>query len=366
MVIFGNSRCAYWLVKEAIAVWLPEHPLTITLIAPQASRLEARLRQECPGLFVGKRDIPQFIDCTDLCELDLTGAVNTRMADYLWTGNYFVVAGEDDLLNLEFAITLRSTILSQSTDFSSTPFIAVRCTSGLIAQQTHMLAIGTERLGYQWFNNYDLKYFGTKEKSYSFDSMENSLVEQRARMIHCSYNEVSYGKEDSYEAMGDYFRRHYNRDSSRITALSLPYRAFAAGVTLPQWELYGYRETEVELASQYDEWLAGDPHRLEEAAQLEHERWNCFMLSRGWQPASTAQAEAYIRQGNLRQQLYAAKLHPYICEWKDLPLIYTKLRYYLIKLAERKLSDPCEVERFSVKRTSQFLKSDIKKEEDYV
>ena len=58
--------------------------------------------------------------------------------------------------------------------------------------------------------------------------------------------------------------------------------------------------------------------RLERLARYEHGRWNRFMISRGWLPASLEQMLAYIQRGNGRHQLYIAKLHPFICSWERL------------------------------------------------
>ena len=57
---------------------------------------------------------------------------------------------------------------------------------------------------------------------------------------------------------------------------------------------------------------------IEEIFAWEHARWNGFMLSRGWQTATVADAKKYIAAGNKKQQCYIAKIHPCIIPYARL------------------------------------------------
>ena len=61
-------------------------------------------------------------------------------------------------------------------------------------------------------------------------------------------------------------------------------------------------------------------------AKWEHDRWNRFMISRGWKPASIEQMRTYIAAGNRRQQLYIGRLHPCICPFEELEQLELELK----------------------------------------
>jgi hypothetical protein len=92
------------------------------------------------------------------------------------------------------------------------------------------------------------------------------------------------------------------------------YRLFAAGIKLPHWRMYGNPEAEANIASDYVN-IIKEPGMLEKAARMEHIRWNCYMLSMGWEQATPVQVSTYVQRGNPSHQLHIAKLHPFICDW---------------------------------------------------
>ena len=60
-------------------------------------------------------------------------------------------------------------------------------------------------------------------------------------------------------------------------------------------------------------------------AEWEHARWVKWMVSRGWMPANIDEVVFAIEQGNPRQQLFVAKLHPCICSYNDLKILQNAL-----------------------------------------
>ena len=367
LVLLGGSPCALWVVREAIAAaYLEEYPLHIAVLAPDAAGLEKRFRQLCPGLYdrSGTSQIqPQFLEA-DLEALPLcpeaAGETEEAVEAALARGNYFVAAQEDDRKNLELGMALRRGLLARDPAFRRLPVIAVRCREERTARIARTLSVGASQpFGYQWYANYALSFFGAERRLYSYAALEGDLLEKRAIAIHASYYGVSAGEAPTQAALHDYYGSQYNRDSSRLAALHLIYRAFAAGVYLTDWHFYGSAQAEEELGRRYRAWLE-DPalgkERLERAAQAEHMRWNYFMYTRGWRQAGLAQLAAYLDLGNPRQQLELARLHPYLCSWEMLSENWERVsRMVHDHNPQKNLPDPRDYDRESVRSTPDFL-----------
>ena len=162
---------------------------------------------------------------------------------------------------------------------------------------------------------------------------------------------------------------NYNRDSSMVNALALPYRLFAAGIAFPDWHGYDSRVSQKELSSRFMEWLHADGDtqlgraRLEVLAMQEHGRWNRAMISRGWTGATVEQMQAYIQRGVNRHQLYLAKLHPFICSWDMLgesepePTGLQKMYEFIMQQTHpgKKFPDIREIDRDNVRKTAMLL-----------
>lgn len=121
--------------------------------------------------------------------------------------------------------------------------------------------------------------------------------------------------------MVSYYRHQYNRDSSRAVAVAIAYRLF-------QWQRYVsllptdwniLEEDGILNATQMDTiakkledfLLKKEAVPARDALTLwEKERWNRFMLSRGWLSATGEEAVSYIKAGNPRPGLNIARLHP--------------------------------------------------------
>ena len=111
------------------------------------------------------------------------------------------------------------------------------------------------------------------------------------------------------------------------------------------------------LGGAYERWL-GEGDHLEIAAQAEHVRWNCFMMSTGWETATPLQVAAYVQRGNPGQQLYLAKLHPFLCDWQSLKsgaLIREVEEAIHSRMPEKRVYDPREADVDAVKNVAANL-----------
>lgn len=304
-------------------------PLNICVLAENADTIRERVEEQIPELTVPKPPFPshlRFITLSGHLQRQLfTGNELTNLPEdvdekelksILFEANYYIVSGNDERENVQTATWLRGALLASSSDFSRLPFIAAYVRSSLLSQQAAHFSVINEGLGFSWYNNYNIFCFGSNRDLYTYDHLENGCMEKRALNLHLSYYPNTSDSQDQGEA--DYWRRFYNRDSSHMSALSIIYKAYLYGITLPDVYDYGQCELEAGLADPMEKWLA-DPEHLENAARAEHERWVCFACSRGWRPASAAQLRSYLNLGNPRQQLYLARLHPCIVSWMKLP-----------------------------------------------
>ena len=291
-----------------------------------------------------------------------------QLANRLQSANYLVVYTEDENRSLSQAMYLREWYLKTDPSFSRLPFIAVYCEKRERAEQLRTLTAGAESAGFGWHNNYLIEAFGREDQLFSYDALVRNRLEQRAMAAHFAYYTFT-NREDRFRAEHDYFSRNYNRDSSLMNALALPYRLFSAGIAFSDWHDYAEGISQERLATQFDEWLEEKDRALsediEKLVMYEHGRWNRSMFSRGWLPATMGQMLAYIQRGNNRHQLYIAKLHPFLYSWDRLgdagpsPTGIQKEYSAIMRQVrpDREPSDIRGIDRENVRRTAELVRS---------
>lgn len=355
LVILGTSDTAMAVVQRAISMPLSEkHPVTISVIGENAGDMERAFQEKCPGVYSAapgiRRSIPVFRECA-LGSGEITALLREQkqsrmsqkkpagndIASLLERGNYFVIATDSDKRNIRLGTCLRTELLKLYPSFANLPFIAVHVHDGTIARLAANLSVQSKSRAYCWYTRYDLFCFGSSEQ-YTCRNLREDLIEKRSRAVHLLY---AGNSQPEYLAMESYYRRQYNRDSSRAAALYLGCCLYLAGIALPDWRLYGSPE-EAALAPRYRAW-AGQQENAALAARLEHERWNCYMLASGWEQASVSQVETYVMRGNPSHQLYLGKLHPFLCPWEELAsggLLEQITQILRSRLPEATVTDP--------------------------
>lgn len=380
-IVIGDSRCCEWLVREAF--WMTtfrNRKITskITVLAPNAVGMVDRLMQHCPAMADAAerpdarsadpitRDFPLIQAFS--CGYD-SREFHNKLEELLACRNvYIAVDAGGDLQNMEMATflrehSIRSVIQSGAIQPGSLPVITFRCMDTDIASLSRRTVVLNERSGDLWYNNYNLIPFGIVGEQYSWDGLTRDLVEDLSLDIHMVYCGID-PKEDRnsanwIDARNSYYNRSYNRDSSVAVALSMGYRLYQSnyegcGRILPDfWDI---RDTGaifseqglIQLAEklgtrpQTDDtvqshWIDRNGNlkrdvlegscmaETQALAEWEHDRWNRFMISRGWLPASIGQMRTYMAAGNRRQQLYIGRLHPFICPFEDLAALEKEL-----------------------------------------
>lgn len=352
--VIGGGDAALAVLRRAIALPLPEGiERGADVYGEGAARLEKRFRQLCPGVSAAPELLSGAMPAFH--EVDYDGLLE---ADGLLAGDYYVVATDDDALNLKLAVALRAALLRADLEAERRPFIAVYTPHALEGWLAGSLSAGPESGGKTagWCAQYELFPFGMMDM-YAPDALHRDALERRARQAHMLFIGLPNTRDARHAAMGGYYRRQFNRDVARAAAQSLVYRLHLAGIDLKGWRLYGAADEEARLGERYSRWLKEDDHLLL-ATRDEHLRRNRLWLSLGWSPATVGQVTAYVRRGNPGHLLYPAKLSPFICPWEALESgeLLRDLRDALrARFPEKSVPDPRKDEEASVRDTEALL-----------
>ena len=377
LVIFGGGKTVEKIVTETLACTSmgKKFSPSITVIDDNADITENRIRSACTALFDEKycKEFklrrPAFFSCP-LTHPYMHSFVSGKSAEHgipgmdiaLKKGNYFVVATDDDKFNIEFAKKLRGWLLMTNDSFVRLPVIAVLIKDWSVSDAAEKLEVGGSAQGCSWYDNYNLFPFGQNKKIYSAKKLIDNPDDKRAEFIHCSYSFSSkdnkpLDSDEIHESLVSFYRNYYNQDSSLSTALSLPYRLFAEGITLN--DIDGYSdEYGSEVLYEISKTFNASDSAVDSLAQTEHYRWVLFMLSRGWRKATKEQFVNYKRRGVPKQQCFICKLHPYLTSWNALDKVHEDLlASTLEEFAKSSLNNPKNYNKVSLLRTFDFLKN---------
>ena len=340
LVFLGNQEIGRRLIREAF--WMMHFPnfpkidCRISLFAPNGKEIVEELLRDFPGMNNPPAGIPApRILGENYCFNDpdlIPKLTKLDQSSYC----YFVVAGATPLDSLELAKNLRqnlvrSHLLRRRENRLNQPApIAFYCPDDYIAGLSRGLLVEKESFGNRWFNNYALIPFGDPAELYTWNELgTNSVIEKLAQCIHLEFYGIkpNSSPREKTSAMTSYWMRVYNRESSQALAVSLNYRLFQfrqenGSPVIPRpWNfLDGSNFTEAQLCSmakklEQSPWFGEDTERV---ARWEHDRWNLWMLSRGWQAATEEDAQFGQALGNRRHQIHIARLHPCLCDYEAL------------------------------------------------
>jgi hypothetical protein len=328
------------VLQEAMSLPISDHQLVIHVVGEDAEHAKQRFLQRCPA--VGSEPwIQTFVEVRfyrcPLEELPLYSFGDAdELASALSQGDYFVVAADQDSDNIELSLRLRESILSRSGNkFSNEPIIAAQCTDSMGALLMEHMRAQSNGSGKKWYVGYHILKIGTSDV-FSWNELENGLIETRAKAIHLSYCGADpTDTKAQYLGLKGYYLRYYNRSSSRSTAVRWGYCAFDSGKKPDQKQ---YRDPQGKIADE----------GLEQAARLEHIRWCLQLASCGWRTATEEQVKAYITGGNPSHQLHIAKLHPYLVPWERLGDVYDFVNSQWLQFHSDKLKNPKETTKENI------------------
>lgn len=376
-VVIGNTDVCEWMVREAS--WMltfknPKLKAEIIIIAPNAKDFKNHIIYKCPDIDSSKLNINVASNDYETAECLLT-IEKTIDSGYC----YFGIDMGSDIENMAMATKIRECCIRKkvkdNTDnIGELPVIAFHCQNPDIANLSQGTIVINENWGNKWFNNYAVIPFGRIDQQYHWDSLTNHILEQLSLNIHLQYYlqdgpateyAIKKDKEDYHSALKSYYGRTYNRDSSMAVAMSLPYRLYQGMIRshnrrilppdpinildsdtfyskdvrslyagwvkeigwehkpfskkIEQMRIDSYGEEEKYLLIQLD-----SSSEVYQMAEWEQDRWNRYMISRGWITASTKQMQFYYDGGNHSQQLYIGKMHPCIEDFGKLQDINEK------------------------------------------
>jgi len=375
IIVSDNKDIQYtsWLIRDAF--WMlphssPKMHSKIIVLSPYASAIATELVAECPGLSAfasivnqqsgEKEDLktPTKIDINDISFPKMefhpiatnVRAFQTTIRDIIKEDifPYFVIDSNSDLMAVTLGKKIRETLIRgavtahQLGNYSSDcTVIAIRTQNPDFAGLTQDLIVPKEtEHDALFFSDYKLITFGSIKDIFSWDQLTGGTIEFISQCMHLQYcsqaDDYDFKKEPSQEDIWSYYHRLYNRSSSFAAAMSLPYRLFEAGISPLRWvisndyDIYWEESSRQILANDFSKLLADETIKNEminRLARYEHTRWCCYMLSMGWIPADKNQTAHYINNGVDRHTLQIAKMHPCICSWTDLKLLYNELHF---------------------------------------
>lgn len=313
VAIIGCGRTGMRMLKTVY--WAGQtdgYTLKIRVYDKNADKVREKFYQQCPGL--KQENTIQFVKA-DVDTLDFREKLLKE--DNSLDATYIVVAMGDDQLNFStsdelFKIYRRS----NGFDDKKMPEIFARVRSNLKSQS--------------YINENDflkkrhIHLFGTAESIFSEKTLFNTDLENLAFAVHLAYNtslQAEKGTDDYEKASLDFKTSEYDRRSSMAVALHIPAKLHMCDADVENVEdIFSGSEEIIKKIKEKLETYAGriqDSKELERLARNEHDRWNAFMLSEGYQPATREEMLEYSKDSQDHKDKLSM-LHPCITDWECL------------------------------------------------
>ncbi len=268
-------------------------------ISDKADDFKARY----PGLFTDRYDI-RFYNYKN--ELEFSELLKTDFADC----NYIVVAEDEEDRTVERAIQLRRAYYRMDKEYKNCPPVFAYITDSEKAAAVSILKTAEAKAERRV--DYRITPFGVASEIYTFSYLTDSRIDMLAKNIHLVYEDIfSPGNIDTKAALKGYHTFEVNKNASKSNAVHIRYKLLMLGLD--------YTEDQNAEETDFSSHLNDDI--LEKLAVAEHNRWMAFLESEGWIASSVDEAMAYkasdLSRG--RHNCPIIKVHPYICDYYDLP-----------------------------------------------
>ena len=305
VAIVGCGRTGMRMLKTAYwAGQIDGYSLKIRVYDKSAHAYREDFYRQCPGL----KDDPtiQFVQ-TDVCSASfheqLLAPENSAYATYI------VVAMGSDQLNLSVSNELFKAYRRHTGfDDSKMPEIFTRIRAQAKSEPYFHNA--------EFLEKRHIHLFGSTASIFSDKTIFDTELENLAFAVHLTYQgalQLDPESEDYRTVANSFKTSEYDRRSSMAVALHIPAKLCMCDKIVNT----GKNNVTPENIRIFAECLKSDPNLPERLARNEHDRWNAFMLSEGYQPASVEEMHLYAGTvGNNRDDL--TKLHPCIAPWDAL------------------------------------------------
>lgn len=305
VAIVGCGRTGMRMLKTAYwAGQIDGYTLKIRVYDKNADTHRENFYRQCPGL----KDDPtiRFVKA----DVDTLSFQNQLLAlENSADATYIVIAMGDDQLNLSVADELyRIYRRHRAFDDHRMPEIFTR-----IRSQAKFDIYSEHK---EYLDNRHIHLFGTAASVFSDKTLFNTELENLAFAVHLTYQKAlseQPGSQKYEQVRKDFKTSEYARRSSMAAALHLPAKVYLCD-NVPQ---NGKNSLTEENLQTYAAWIKKDPTFYERLAKNEHTRWNAFMLSEGYQPASVEEMHLYAPAADSHRDDLSL-LHPCIIPWNAL------------------------------------------------
>lgn len=277
------------------------YDLEINVIDIRANQIKEEITLKCPELISNY----QFHFIT----VDVNSCQMKEELDKLKDINYIIVTLSNENDSLSTAIYLRRYFLNRNLiNNNENPIINIWIRNGL-------KNIQVDHLHNQKGIDYEINAFGSISKMYFEKPIINSELEEMTKRVHLAYN-------DKDTTLEQFYKRDYNIRSSRAFALHIKYKIYSV-------LLENYTGNEVEDYNRFVNYL-DDNTIFEQLVKNEHDRWNAYMRTIGFQAATPEQVKQY--SGKIHHHVHhLAKLHPALVPYEELNVIEKKIGVSLIE-----------------------------------
>ena len=303
VLISGFTPVAQAMLRSV--AWIGQvagYGLEINLLAKDAEKKIDDFKVQYPRLFS-----PAYkINCVSYStEREFRDAVNRVGKDV----TYVIVCDEEKDV-VEKSVTLRRLLYTVDGTYTNAPPIYAYVANPDKAEAIAHLR--TSEIKEARRMSYGIVPFGMTTDLYTFKGLSESKLEGLAKNVHMVYTDIfsgDYGV-NVVDALREYNLFEVNKKSNRANALHIRYKLGILGLDYtddPDGE-------EVDFASYLT------PELLEHLMRVEHDRWQAFLESEGWETSTVEQSKAYQASGisRGRHQCPLLKVHPYICPFDEL------------------------------------------------
>lgn len=275
--------------------------LSVTLLAKNGKEEIEDFKVQYPNLFT---------DLYDICCLSYATEAQFRdyVKEYCPDANYVIVC-ESEADTTDRAVALRRLFYRLDETFTNAPPIFAYMENPDKARAIALLRTAENKEERRM--SYAITPFGMISEIYTRLNLSASPLEGFAKNVHLVYEDIfSDTGVDVDSALERYNFFEVNKKSNRANALHIRYKLALLGLDYTD----DPNAEEVDLSAYLTDEI------LEQLTLGEHDRWQAFLESEGWETATVEQSKIYQASGisKGRHQCPLLKVHPYICPFDDL------------------------------------------------
>lgn len=283
--------------------------VNITLLSNNINNAVSILKQECPEIFNRKNyrwnNTYKIRGNKTIVFKQIN--VNSYIFDKFINKNYnyfhyYFVALGSDRLNADVSINIRHLLSKKYLNQENIPISTIIMDDTLSLELSNIFVKGSNN-DEDKIIEYNINCFGSYTDIYSYEKIINNDIFK----LGLEVSKIIKGKDKDNRLKNDY---QCNYRSSMAFVLSIKYKLYFLNNKYDLIEKIDNVENEkfdkIKSASEYENQLS----------ENEHERWRCFYETEGFQSVSDEEIEKYKEIFGLNN--YMAKLHPALCDVKEL------------------------------------------------